>query len=363
MRMKKKYSCIVCSLYFLLSGLQAQEKEQHFFLKLFSFFKKREKAALFEEKTARELQWAAACRPSKTLVQHPFILFMQRSVKQRSSEELSPGGTGGGIDLHEETELLPSEELPEEADFARSYKMLSADTSWLQQYYAVYHDKRVNPYGLKWKTFDDTLHILLYDSLKALGWHVPLSSMVVTSDFGMRRYRWHYGVDLRLKRGASVRSAFYGVVRLSQYQRRGFGHYVVVHHHNGLETVYAHLSKRLVKRGDIVQAGDVVGLGGSTGRSNAPHLHFEARYQGLPINPNELFDFEKGELHAQEHTLAATNFAYMKQATSVRVHRVRPGQTLSHISRYYGVSVARLCRLNGISRRSILRIGQKIRIR
>lgn len=127
------------------------------------------------------------------------------------------------------------------------------------------------------------------------GYVHPISGRV-TSAFGYRpRFgRIHRGIDLSLKIGDTVRVAFDGKVRLTKFERRGYGYYVVVRHTNGMETVYGHLSKFLVKPDQVVKAGDPIALGGNTGRSTGPHLHFETRYLGLAINPTELIDFENG---------------------------------------------------------------------
>lgn len=341
--------------------LEYEEKKDSFLNKIVSFFRRsaEDHSTQTEDRSSAEWLWIRVQHTNSGigLLSGP-VIFTQ--LPTRSTEELSPGGTGGGIDLDEEVEALKPRSLKE---LAASYAALRADTTWLGRYKDVCSSSNINPYTKNWSDFKDTLNIELYNPLKTLVWHMPLPKMVVTSDFGMRRYRWHYGIDIRLHRGDSVQSSFYGIVRLSGYQRRGFGHYIVVHHYNGLETIYSHLSKRLVKAGEIVRAGDAIGLGGNTGRSTAPHLHFEVRYEGLPINPNELFDFEKSRIRARNFRLTPHQFSYLKQAKSIQFHRVRRGQTLSHISRYYGVSISRLCRLNHISRRSIVRIGQKIRVR
>ena len=114
------------------------------------------------------------------------------------------------------------------------------------------------------------------------------------SKFGYRpRFRRiHKGIDLGLHVGDTVRAAFDGKVRICRYERRGYGYYVVIRHDNGMETVYGHLSKFIVKPDDRVKAGDPIALGGNTGRSTGPHLHFETRYMGLPINPADIIDFE-----------------------------------------------------------------------
>lgn len=117
---------------------------------------------------------------------------------------------------------------------------------------------------------------------------------IVTSNYGYRpRFgRNHKGIDLALHVGDTVRAAFSGKVRLTRYERAGYGHYVVIRHENGLETVYGHLSRALVKPNQYVKAGEPIALGGNTGRSTGPHLHFETRYLGVAINPADIIDFE-----------------------------------------------------------------------
>jgi len=106
----------------------------------------------------------------------------------------------------------------------------------------------------------------------------------ITSGYGMRSGGKHFGVDFRVKVGDTVRSIFCGKVRIAKYDKT-YGYVVVVRHFNMSETVYAHLDKLLVKVNQNVEVGQVVGLGGNTGRSSGPHLHFEMRYKGYPINP------------------------------------------------------------------------------
>jgi murein DD-endopeptidase MepM/ murein hydrolase activator NlpD len=129
----------------------------------------------------------------------------------------------------------------------------------------------------------------------------------INSKFGWRGGRVHAGIDFQLSVGDTVYNAFDGVVRLSKYHG-GYGNCVIVRHHNGLETLYGHFSKRLVKSGDLVNAGQVLGLGGSTGRSTGPHLHFETRYLGRPINPSYLIDFEADTLVSNFIVLSKESF-------------------------------------------------------
>lgn len=135
------------------------------------------------------------------------------------------------------------------------------------------------------------------------GYYHPVPGYV-TSNYGYRaRYRrQHKGIDLKLQTGDTVRAAFDGKVRLTRYERKGYGYYVVIRHDNGMETVYGHLSRFLVKPDQRVKAGEPIALGGSTGRSTGPHLHFETRYMGLAINPNAIIDFENQVTHKDVFT-------------------------------------------------------------
>ena len=189
---------------------------------------------------------------------------------------------------------------------------------------------------------------------------MPFSGRV-TSPFGIRHGRHHYGTDIKLQVGDTVDAAFAGMVRISRYHR-DFGNVVVIRHANGLETLYGHMSKRLVEVGDHVEAGETIGLGGSTGRSTGSHLHFETRYLGHPINPQTVFNIENGMLHSDSLTITPTTFNIPAPA-SISAYHVRRGDTLYGISRKTGVPVAKLCRTNRISTRSTLRVGQRIRLR
>ncbi|MBQ7854646.1 MAG: M23 family metallopeptidase [Muribaculaceae bacterium] len=137
-------------------------------------------------------------------------------------------------------------------------------------------------------------------NIDVTGFHMPVPGKV-TSAYGYRPKfrRMHRGVDMRLRTGDEVCAAFSGRVRIVNYEANGYGNYVVIRHDNGLETVYGHLSKHMVKRGDYVEAGQTIGLGGNTGRSFGAHLHFETRYMGVAINPADIINFEKGEVHAK----------------------------------------------------------------
>jgi murein DD-endopeptidase MepM/ murein hydrolase activator NlpD len=223
--------------------------------------------------------------------------------------------------------------------------------------YCSWNTERVHPYKDDLRFMKDTVVLILApDSCDFVS---PYTGRK-TSDFGYRRYRYHYGVDIKLYRGEEVKSAFEGLVRIAQYDG-DYGKVVVVRHPNGLETLYAHLSKLNVKEGDKIEAGDVVGLGGNTGRSTGSHLHFEARYKGEPIDPNVLIEWETGYLCHDTLALNQEHFEYLVEVRKRKYHKIRSGDTLSGIARRYGTSVRNICRLNGIRSTTTLRIGRTLR--
>ena len=183
------------------------------------------------------------------------------------------------------------------------------------------------------------------------GFHMPTPSTKITSPFGPRWRRMHNGLDLKVNIGDTIVAAFDGKVRIVKYERRGYGKYVVIRHDNGLETVYGHLSKQLVEENQLVKAGEVIGLGGNTGRSTGSHLHFETRFLGIAINPIYMFDFPKQDIVADTYTFRKTQG--VKRAGShdtqaadgtIRYHKVKSGDTLSRIAKLRGVSVSTLCK-------------------
>lgn len=200
--------------------------------------------------------------------------------------------------------------------------------------------------------------VVLPDSviISMKGYVMPTDSTRITDKYGYRpnRGRAHLGIDIKVRTGDTIRAAFDGKVRVSRYERRGYGHYLVIRHPNGLETVYGHLSKKLVAENDIVHAGDPIGLGGNTGRSTGSHLHFETRILGNAINPAMMFDFP--------HQTAVTDFFVYEKNTREVYYKVKSGDTLSGIALKNETSVANICKLNGISRNAIIKVGQTLRV-
>jgi murein DD-endopeptidase MepM/ murein hydrolase activator NlpD len=256
-------------------------------------------------------------------------------------------------------------------------------------------------YGL-YHTFDiSQMHYkhtgrIVSDTL-ILGHYCHPAKYPITSKYGKRRRRMHYGYDIGYPYGTPVAVAFDGIVRISKNTTGGYGELVVVRHSNGLETYYGHLSKRLVNPGQMVKAGDTIAFGGSTGRSTGNHLHFETRYLGIPFNPNRLIDFEKYCLRGDTFCIKAnaeaialltplttdssqiptTNLAgntittpksavttthRSSSSSNYQYYRVKSGDTLSHIAGRYHTTVSKLKSLNGL-RSDFLSIGQRLRVK
>ncbi len=210
----------------------------------------------------------------------------------------------------------------------------------------------------------------------------PISfKKVVTSHYGWRRGRAHRGIDIDLVTGDSVVSIFDGVVRFANYSR-GHGKTVIVRHPNGLETVYAHLSKYAVKANDIIKKGELLGYGGASGNARGSHLHLVINYKGVSINPEYLFDFsEQNEirskniwvtknwvqpgLHSSKRQTKLTILDTKEKAIASlekrkKVYIVKRGDTLSGISSKNNLSIASICKSNYIRKTTPIKIGQKL---
>ena len=200
-------------------------------------------------------------------------------------------------------------------------------------------------------------------------WPTPVTARP-SSHYGPRRRRFHYGLDLALPTGEPIYAAFDGVVRISK-RNKSYGHLVIIHHANGLETYYAHMSKRNVSAGDHVKSGDIIGLCGNTGRSYGSHLHFEIRYMGLAMNPENVIDCSTHDLISHTLTLGSDSFRKVAKGAkggggtgvaSNGWYRVRQGDTLEKIARRNGTTVKRLCQLNGISQNKVLHPGDRLKV-
>ena len=229
------------------------------------------------------------------------------------------------------------------------------------------------------------------------GFHMPTPSRVVTSNFGARWGRQHKGLDIKVYIGDTIRAAFDGKIRIVNYEAKGYGNYVVIRHHNGLETIYGHMSKHLVAENQLVKAGDPIGLGGNTGRSTGSHLHFETRLCGVALNPALMFDFRNQDVVGDSYLFRRNKYAAESaQATRLRgvegkgtavknddeeteddllssnsnianawlkvhIHKVKKGETLYAIARKHGTTVDKICKLNRIGKNIRLKPGQVLK--
>lgn len=210
---------------------------------------------------------------------------------------------------------------------------------------------------------------------------MPTPSRQVTSGYGYRPAfrRVHKGLDIKVYIGDTIKAAFSGKVRIVDYERGGYGNYVVMRHNNGLETVYGHLSKQLVEENQTVKAGEPIGLGGNTGISTGSHLHFECLFLGKAIDPALLFDFENQDIVSDYYVFhndaesGGKNYASKSDrnkgeesnaanaVVDIKYHKVKRGDSLYSIATELGTTVERLCSLNHISKRQRLRPGQILR--
>ncbi len=221
---------------------------------------------------------------------------------------------------------------------------------------------KINVGRFDYKSMLDTVRIPIVDTALKRQFVFPYIGPV-TSSFGSRRSFWHFGTDLKLNKGDTVRCALDGIVRVIQYDRYGYGKAVVVRHFDGLETIYGHLSQTSLTPNTRLRAGDLIGLGGNTGRSSGSHLHFEIRYGGEPIDPGHFIDFQYCSLKSDTLVLTRESFDYLTELRKTVYHKIRKGETLSGIARHYGTTVKKLCVLNGITGKTILKIGRRIIVR
>lgn len=191
-------------------------------------------------------------------------------------------------------------------------------------YASIWDNEKLNPYK-NTLTLPDTFKIVV------TGFEAPIESNV-TSEYGPRWGRFHAGIDIALKKGDSVRAAFDGQVRIGRkFNKDGYGWYVVIRHENGLETLYGHLSRPLVRDNQIVRAGQAIGLGGSTGRSTGPHLHFETRFLGVPMNPRNIIDFQNNVIFSDTYTIdKRRSFKQYNKFHGIYYGRVRRHHSKKH---------------------------------
>ncbi len=267
-------------------------------------------------------------------------------------------------------------------------KLKAVDSVTLQRLLDAERLEEADLYSSSWNTQSTHCysHSELPDSFKIdlRGFAMPTPSRNITSRFGYRPAfrRMHKGLDIKVYTGDTISAAFDGKVRIVKYDARGYGNYVVIRHDNGLETIYGHMSRQLVKVNQDVKAGEPIGLGGNTGLSYGSHLHFETRLLGEAIDPALLFDFVNqdvtGDFYVyhkngkdKENTLLANNDAGSKDKSKIasrnsgrtgnHYYKVHKGESLYSIAGKLGLSVAQLCSVNRIGKKTKIRPGQILR--
>lgn len=229
-----------------------------------------------------------------------------------------------------------------------------------QEIYQDWNKVKIHPYKYDPGKFDDTLCIDLL-SKGGCGFVSPTIGRL-TSKFGWRRYRHHNGLDISLYTGQPVVSAFDGKVRIARYSP-SYGYLVVVRHYNGLETLYAHLSRLKVKPGQEVEAGNLLGLGGRTGHATGSHLHFEVRFKGWSLNPADFISFPEGKLTATSIEISPDKLKHLTRYSGRKYHRVVAGEDLYSVAQKYRTKPGYLCRLNNVAPDYYLSQGEKFRVR
>lgn len=237
---------------------------------------------------------------------------------------------------------------------------------------------RVNPFRESDVPFSHVIDVT--------GYAMPIghSTIRITSKYGYRAKfgRMHKGIDLHIRNNDTIYAAYSGKVRITNYEPRGYGNYVILRHPNDLETVYGHMNRILVKPNQMVKAGQPIGLGGSTGRSTGPHLHFETRYMGYAINPQAIFDFAGKTVHTDTYKFTKNTYTqprdfaprrdmaskseknpYQSSTASVQSYTVKSGDTVASIARSYGMSATTLRKINGMKQTDKIRVGQVLQLK
>ena len=307
---------------------------------------------------------ASYCGPEDTVVVAPSIAIKQNSLVQNMNKEQ----LNVLVDFLLELDSIPQDLMDEIT--TRISKINKASQKKIEidknnfpsaDLYASWEINKLFPEVDMLKLKGDTSVILKLDGDERGTYFHPFNGPI-TSTFGWRDSAQHNGIDIDLNKGDNVSAAFNGMVRFAK-RFGGFGNVVIIRHYNGLETVYAHLWKIKVKPGDIVTAGQVIGLGGSTGHSTGSHLHFEVRFKGVPINPKYLISLQDQKLLCSELTIKKSKWGIAAFPTASKHYTVEKGDTVFEIAKRYGTTTASIKQMNGFTAGRIrLKVGQVINV-
>ncbi len=235
------------------------------------------------------------------------------------------------------------------------------------------------------------LRIILVQSNNNPFFYPCIGNNSILMNYGENKNGFHPGVDFSVKEGSPVKCCFDGVVRMARVYG-DYGRVVVVRHYNGLETVYANLSKIMVKPGQILQAGDIIGASGKAQKNGVEQLHIETRFMNECFNPAMFIDFDYMELKDNTLILNESDLAIQEErkeevrheerekvtpkkneekaenkvqenSTQAEYHIVKAGETMYRISVQYHIPLTKLLQMNNMKETDVIDVGQKIRIK
>lgn len=212
-----------------------------------------------------------------------------------------------------------------------AYTSKSAKIPSSTLYESTWYNERVKVPTFSFRDVPDEIVLRLIDPDKGQNFCFPIKK-IKSSSYGWRWGRPHSGIDIALNVGDPIHAAFDGVVRLAKYNG-GYGNCIVIRHYNNLETLYGHLSKINVKVGQEVKAGDVIGLGGNTGRSTGPHLHFECRLMYACFDPEWIFDLETYSIKTSFLRIDKTYFGV--ESSQQKANKKTQKSKLSKVDKYF----------------------------
>lgn len=257
-------------------------------------------------------------------------------------------------------------------------------------YYKYWDTENISSQRLKIPFEGNPLSLFLVQSNNNPFFYPCDGNNSILAEYGATKKGFHPGVDIRVNQGAPLRCCFDGVVRLAK-NYGDYGKVVVVRHYNGLETIYSNLSIIMVKPGQILQAGDIIGASGKAKKSGTEQMHFEVRFMNECFDPGLFIDFEsmglkdnllvlnESDLSIQESIAAENEFkaeyekgrieseeqsmGTQKESSEELYHVVKTGDTMYSISKKYQLSLTDLFQLNNMKETDKIKIGQRIRVK